>query len=118
MCIRDRVPARSALVQARTAASNQLWAILAEHWPGAAIVFQQLTSQVALALLTDYPTPQSAALLAEGRMRQFCHRHSYRGGKPPAELVSRLRAAPASVNPIAPQVLEAIVRGSLSLIHI
>jgi len=108
------VRARSALVQARTAASNQLWAILAEHWPGAAMMFQKLTSQVALAFLTDYPTPQSAALLAEGRMRQFCHRHSYRGGKPPAELVSRLRAAPASVNPIAPQVLEAIVRGSVA----
>jgi hypothetical protein len=48
-----------------------LWAILAEHWPGAALVFQKLTSQVALAFLADYPTPQSAALLGEGRMRQF-----------------------------------------------
>ncbi|MFI2613098.1 transposase, partial [Kitasatospora sp. NPDC018616] len=75
------VRARTVLVQARTASSNQLWAILSEHWPGAAKVFQKLTSQVALAFLADYPTPQSAALLGEGRMRQFCHRHSYRGGK-------------------------------------
>ena len=29
------VRARTSLVEARTAASNQLWAILAEHWPGA-----------------------------------------------------------------------------------
>ena len=48
-------------------------------------------------------------------MRQFRGRH-YRGGKPAAELVSRLRAAPASADPIADQVLEAIVRSSLAQI--
>lgn len=112
------VRARTSLVEARTAASNQLWAILAEHWPGAAVVFQKLTSQVALAFLTDYPTPQAAALLGEGRMRQFCHRHSYRGGKSPAELIGRLRAAPTSANPIAPKVLEAIVGGSIAQIKL
>ncbi len=112
------VRARTALVEARTAASNQLWAILAEHWPGAAVVFQKLTSQITLAFLTDYPTPQTAALLGEGRMGQFCRRHSYRGGKTPAELVRRLRAAPASANPIAPTILEAIVRGSTAQIRL
>lgn len=112
------VRARTALVEARTAASNQLWAILAEHWPGAAVVFQKLTSQIALAFLTDYPTPQSATLLGQGRMGQFCRRHSYRGGKSPAELVRRLRAAPTSANPIAPAVLEAIVRGSTAQIRL
>jgi len=112
------VRARAALVEARTAASNQLWAILAEHWPGAAVVFQKLTSQIALAFLTDYPTPQAAALLGEGRMGQFCRRHSYRGGKTPAELVRRLRAAPASANPIAPAILTAIVRGSTAQIRL
>ena len=45
-------------------------------------------------------------------MRQFCRRHSYRGGKSPAELVGRLRAAPASADPIADTVLEAIVRSA------
>jgi transposase len=112
------VRARTALVEARTAASNQLWAILAEHWPGAAVVFQKLTSQVALAFLTDYPTPQAAALLGEGRMRQFCRRDSYRGGKSPAELVTRLRAAPISANPIAPAILDAIVHGSTAQIRL
>lgn len=110
------VRARTSLVEARTAASNQLWAILAEHWPGAALVFAKLTSQIALAFLADYPTPRSAARLGEGRMHQFCRRHSYRGGKSPAELVSRLRAAPASADPIAEKVLEAIVRSSLAQI--
>ena len=112
------VRARTSLVEARTAASNQLWAILAEHWPGAGVVFQKLISQVALAFLTDYPTPHSAALLGEGRMRQFCRRHAYRGGKSPAELLGRLRAAPTSANPIAPVVLAAIVRGSVAQIRV
>jgi transposase len=112
------VRARTALVEARTAASNQLWAVLAEHWPGAGLVFQKLTSQVALAFLSDYPTPQAAAMLGEGRMRQFCRRHSYRGGKSPEELVSRLRAAPASANPIAPRILESIVHASIAQIRL
>lgn len=112
------VRARTALVEARTAASNQLWAILAEHWPGAAVLFQKLTSQIALAFLTDYPTPQAATLLGEGRMRQFCRRHSYRGGKSPAQLVTRLRAAPVSANPIAPSILESIVHGSITQIRL
>lgn len=77
------------------------------------MVFQKLTSQIALAFLSDYPTPQAAALLGEGRMRQFCRRHSYRGGKSPADLVSRLRATPASANPIAPRILESIVHGAV-----
>ena len=47
------VRARSSLVETRTAASNQLWAILAEHWAGAGVVFQKLTSDIALAFLTE-----------------------------------------------------------------
>ncbi len=111
------VRARTSLVEARTAASNQLWAILAEHWPGAGVVFQKLISPIALAFLSDYPTPQSAALVGEGRMSQFCKRHAYRGGKSPVELVERLRAAPVSADPIAPAVLAAIVHPSVAQIR-
>ena len=112
------VRARTGLVEARTAASNQLWAVLAEHWPGAAGLFQKLTSKIALAFLTDYPTPQSVAHLGEGRMRQFCRRHAYRGGKPAAELVRRLRAAPAAANPIDAETLAAIVTGFVAQIRV
>ena len=73
------VRARTGVVEARTAASNQLWAVLVEHWPGAALLFQKLVSQIALAFLEDYPTPVTAAHLGEGR-RAVCVRHSYRGG--------------------------------------
>ena len=112
------VRARTSLVEARTAASNQLWAVLAEHWPGAGVVFHKLISQVALAFLTDYPTPESAALVGEGRMGRFCRRHAYRGGKPPAELLRHLRAAPVSADPIASTVLAAIVGASVAQIRL
>jgi transposase len=112
------VRARTGLVEARTAASNQLWALLAEHWPGATALFQKLTSKIALAFLTDYPTPQSAAHLGEGRMRQFCRRHAYRGGKPAAELVKRLQAAPSSPSPISGEILTAIVAGLVAQIRV
>src|SRR5215203_4816288 len=79
---------------------------------------RKLTSDIALAFLTDYPTPQSAVLLGEGRMRQFCTRHAYRGGKSAAELVSRLGAAPTSGEPITPAVLAAIIRGSVAQIRV
>jgi len=112
------VRARTSLVEARTAASNQLWAVLAEHWPGAAALFQKLTSKIALAFLTDYPTSQAAAHLGEGRMSQFCRRHAYRGGKPPAELIKRLRAAPAAASPISPAILAAVVAGSVAQLRV
>ena len=81
-------------------------------------MFQKLTSQIALAFLTDYPTPHSAALLGEGRMRQFCRRHHYRGGKSPAVLLGRLRAAPTNADPISPAVLATIVGGSVAQIRL
>ena len=112
------VRARTGVVEARTAASNQLWAVLVEHWPGAALLFQKLVSQIALAFLEDYPTPASAAHLGEGRMRQFCVRHSYRGGKSPALLVARLRAAPVPTNPISVAVLTSVVSTSVAQIRV
>jgi transposase len=83
-------------VRAHTAASNQLGALLEAHWPGPKAVFFRLASPIALAFLTDYPTPQAAAQLGEARMASFCHRHSYRGGKPPAVLLASLRSAPTA----------------------
>jgi transposase len=81
-------------VRTRTATINQLTAILDAHWPGPRDLFRSLASAIALAFLTDYPTPRAAAHLGEARMAAFCRRHSYRGGKSPAELLSRLRSAP------------------------
>lgn len=73
---------------------------------------KNLTSQVALKFLVC-PTPQSAALLGEGLMRQFCHRHSYRGGKSAAELH---QAAPSSARRRQPHRTEG-PRNDRSWIH-
>jgi Transposase len=81
-------------VKAKTAASNQLGALLDAHWPGAKQVFSRLGSEIALAFLEAYPTPQAATRLGQARMAAFCRRHSYRGGRRPAELLPRLRSAP------------------------
>jgi transposase len=58
-------------VRARTAAVNQLWAMLGNYWPGPRNLFRSLASEIALAFLTAYPTPQAAARLGEARMTAF-----------------------------------------------
>ena len=100
---------RDDLVQARTTGVNQLHATLEAYWPGPRELFQSLASDIALAFLTDYPTPQSATRLAEGRMAAFCRRHSYRGGKTPVHLLERLRSAPTAPTNLPAQTLAVIV---------
>lgn len=104
-------------VAARTAGTNQLHALLEAHWPGANAVFSRLGSAIALAFLNDYPTPESAARLGEARLAMFCRRHSYRGGRPAAELLQRLRAAAIAPVGIDPIVLTELVRAQTSLIQ-
>ena len=104
-------------VAAKTAASNQLGALLEAHWPGAKQVFSRLGSQIALAFLDAYPTPESAARLGQARLAAFCRRHSYRGGRSPAELLQRLRAAPAAPVGLAPDVLTELVGAQVRLLR-
>ena len=54
-------------VAAKTAASNQLGALLDAHWPGAKQLFFRLASKIALAFLAEFPTPQAAAPPRPGR---------------------------------------------------
>jgi transposase len=96
-------------VRARTAAVNQLWAMLGNYWPGPRNLFRSLASEIALAFLTAYPTPQSAARLGEARMAAFLRRHSYRGGKSPALLLARLRAEPQAPLALPAATLTAMV---------
>jgi transposase len=104
-------------VAAKTAASNQLGALLDAHWPGAKQVFSRLGSQIALAFLDAYPTPESAARLGEARMAGFCRRHSYRGGRSPAELLGRLRTAPTAPVGLPPEVLTELVGAQVRLLR-
>ena len=93
--LRTLVRTRSDLVAMRVAATNQLAALLDDHWPGAKAVFADVESPISLAFLTRYPTPNSARHLGEKRMRAFCTTHGYSGRRPAATLLERLRTAPA-----------------------
>ena len=85
--------AREDLVGTRVALANELRAQLQCFWPGAAGVFAEIDSPIALAFLKRYPTPAAARGLGEQRMAQFLARHSYSGRKPPRELLGRLHSA-------------------------
>jgi transposase len=86
--------ARDDLIGQRVAAHNQLEACLDAFWPGAKVVFADVTSEIALAFLERYPTPASARALGEKRMAAFLVKHGYSGRRPAAELLERLRSAP------------------------
>jgi transposase len=92
--LRALVRSRDDLVKAKVALTNQLAAQLAVFWPGAAEIFQRLDSDIALAFLERYPTPESARQLGERRLAAFLRRNAYCGRRPVAELLARLRAAP------------------------
>lgn len=93
--LRGLVRLRDDLVGQRVALANQLRSLLEQFWPGAAAVFADVDSPIALDFLDRYPTPASAAALGEKRMAAFMARHAYCGRRSAAELLARLRAAPA-----------------------
>ena len=92
--IRALTRAREDLVQARVALANQLRAELERFWPGAAAIFADVDSQIALCFLERYPAPRDARGLGERRLEAFLHRHGYCGRRSPEELIARLRRAP------------------------
>jgi transposase len=104
-------------VAAKVAAANQLAALLDRHWPGAAAVFARLDSDIALDFLDRYPTPEATARLGEARMAAFLRRHSYCGRRSAGALLARLRAAPAAVARLDPEVLAECVRAQARLLR-
>jgi transposase len=94
--LRTLVRGRDDLVAARVALANQLRALLEQVWPGAARIFADVDSPIALAFLTRYPTAYSAARLGEKRLAHFLLQHSYCGRRSAHELLARLHAAPQS----------------------
>lgn len=94
--------ARDDLVEQRVAAHNQLEACLDAFWPGAKVIFADVTSEIALAFLERYPTPTAARGLGEKRLAAFLAKHSYSGRRPATELLARLRDAPAGI-PAGPE---------------
>jgi transposase len=93
--LRTVVRTRDDIAGMRVAATSQLAALLDAHWPGAKAVFADVESPISLEFLTRYPTPAAAAHLGEKRMAAFCVKHGYSGRRTAAELLARLRSAPA-----------------------
>lgn len=85
---------REDLVGARVRLANELRAQLDAFWPGAARVFADVDSPIALAFLERYPAPTDAKGLGEKRLEGFLARHRYPGRRTAAELLGRLRSAP------------------------
>jgi transposase len=95
--LRTLVRTRDDLVATRIALANQLRAILEGFWPGAAQIFADIDSPIALAFLERYPTPESAAHLGEKRLAVFLGRNHYCGCRTARELLERLRRAPTVI---------------------
>jgi transposase len=85
---------REDLVKARVRLGNELRAQLQAFWPGAAEIFFDVDSSIALAFLERYPSPADARGLGVKRLEGFLARHRYSGRRPAAELLDRLRSAP------------------------
>ena len=93
--LRALVRTRDDLVAERLAMANQLRALLEGFWPGAADVFAEIDSPIALAFVQRYPTPKSASKLGPKRLASFLAQHRYCGRRPASELLERIRAAPS-----------------------
>jgi transposase len=85
--------AREELVAHRVALANELRAQLECFWPGAAQVFAEIDSPIALAFLKRYPSPADTVGLGEQRMARFLARQHYCGRRAPDALLGRLRGA-------------------------
>ena len=107
--LRALVRGRDDLVAERCALANQLRTLLEGFWPGAAAVFADVDSPIALTFLDRYPTPESATRLGDKRLATFLAQHAYCGRRTPDELLARLRAAPM---PLAGEA-EAEAKGEL-----
>jgi transposase len=87
--IRAATRTREDLVATRVALANPLGE---RFWPGAAAIFAEVDSQIALASLERYPSPRDARGLGERRLERFLHGHP--GRRSAAELLERLHRAP------------------------
>jgi transposase len=92
--LRAAVRTRDDLVATRVQLANQLRSLLESFWAGAAVIFADVDSPIALDFLDAYPTPDSAARLGEKRLERFLKRAAYCGRRPTSELLDRLRRAP------------------------
>ena len=91
--LRALVRGRDNLVATRVQLANQLRSLLESYWAGAAEVFADVDSPIALTFIQRYPTPEAASRLGPKRLAAFCAQHAYSGRRNAQELLLRLRQA-------------------------
>ena len=96
LALRALSRSRQDLGATRVELANRLRAELERFWPGAAAIFADVDSKIALAFLERYPAPTDARGLGEQRLAGFLTRHAYCGRRSPATLLQRLRSAPVA----------------------
>ena len=109
--LRALVRGRDDLVATRVQLANPLRSLLQSFWPGAAEIFADIDSPIALAFLVRYPTPETATRLGPKRLAAFCAQHAYCGRRSATELLARLHEAPA----VNHGELEVDAKGELTL---
>jgi transposase len=115
--LRTLTRAREDLVGAKVELANQLSAQLQAFWPGA-LIFAALDSPISLAFIERYPSPADAKGLGAGRMAAFLARNSYSGRTDPAELLARMKAAPAgTARPAECEARRAVVLGLIAALR-
>ena len=118
LALRALVRTREDLVDARVALANQLRAQLEAFWPGAARIFADIDSPIALAFLARYPSPHDARGLGAKRLQSFLARHAYCGRRPVEDLLARLRNAPvAIVGELQADARRSAVLGLVAALH-
>ena len=116
--LRALTRAREDLVGERVRLANRLRAELERFWPGAAAIFAEVDSPIALAFLARYPSPVDARRLGERQLARFLERHGYPGRRSPAELLARLAGAPAGrVGECEAEARRAIVLGLVAALR-
>lgn len=109
--LRAAVRTRDDLVATRVQLANQLRALLETFWPGAAAIFADIDSPIALAFLDQYPSPEHATPLGEKRLARFLVKQHYCGRRSAAELLARLRgAATGHAGPLETEAKGQLVR--------
>jgi transposase len=93
--LRALTRAREDLVAARVAMANQLRSELERFWPGPIGLFNDLDSPISLVFIERYPSPTDAHRLGEKRLAAFLKARKYSNRKTAAQLLTRLRQAPA-----------------------
>jgi transposase len=72
--------------------SNRLRSVLLRYYPGALVVFRELTAQITLAFIQAYPTPAAAQALSFDEFTAFAQEHGYRRPKALPACYARLQA--------------------------